>query len=167
MEDVKKINDELTIVTGQVTLEQLQKAAQEGFKSVMNLRSPDEEGFLTEEQQQADAVGLHYVNSPVLVSKIDDELTDQVLQQAGTLYDSVTKRLFSLPDATLVYPAHDYRGQTVSTIGEEKRWNPRFAGRDRSSFIDFMANLHLPDPKKMMEAVPANDQCGSLMPATA
>ncbi len=93
--------------------------------------------------------------------------TDFQSGDAGTLYDSVTKRLFSLPDDTLVYPAHDYRGQTVSTIGEEKRLNPRFAGRDRASFIDFMANLNLPDPKKMMEAVPANEQCGSLMPATA
>lgn len=81
MENVKKINDELTIATGQVTPEQLQQAAQEGFKSVLNLRSPDEEGFLSEEEQQAEAVGLHYVNIPVLVSKIDDELTDQVLQQ--------------------------------------------------------------------------------------
>lgn len=93
--------------------------------------------------------------------------TDFQSGDAGTLYDSVRERLFSLPDDTLVYPAHDYRGHTVSTIGEEKHWNPRFAGRDRAGFIDFMANLHLPDPKKMMEAVPANEQCGSLVQATA
>jgi glyoxylase-like metal-dependent hydrolase (beta-lactamase superfamily II) len=79
---------------------------------------------------------------------------------AGTLYDSVTQRLFTLPDETLVYPAHDYRGHTVSTIGEEKQWNTRFAGRSRDNFINFMANLNLPDPKKMMEAVPANELCG-------
>ena len=86
----------------------------------------------------------------------------------GTLYDSVTTRLFTLADATLVYPAHDYRGQTVSTIGEEKSWNPRFVGkdypkgtlRDRDNFIQFMNNLNLDNPKKMMEAVPANEQCG-------
>jgi sulfur dioxygenase len=72
----------------------------------------------------------------------------------------VTTRLFTLPDATLVYPAHDYRGQTVSTIGEEKNWNPRFVGRDRDNFIQFMNNLNLPDPQKMMEAVPANERCG-------
>lgn len=66
----------------------------------------------------------------------------------------------------LVYPAHDYRGHTVSTIGEEKRWNPRFTGRDRASFINLMA-LHLPDPKKMMEAIAANEQCGRLMQVTA
>lgn len=79
---------------------------------------------------------------------------------AGTLYDAVTQTLFTLPEATLVYPGHDYRGHTVSTIGEERRWNPRFAGRSRDDFIQFMAALNLPDPKKMMEAVPANQQCG-------
>lgn len=86
--------------------------------------------------------------------------TDFQNGDAGTLYDSVTTKLFTLPDATLVYPAHDYRGHTVSTIGEEKRWNPRFVGRGRDNFIQFMNNLNLPDPQKMMEAVPANKQCG-------
>lgn len=79
---------------------------------------------------------------------------------AGTLYDSVTQRLFTLPDETLVYPGHDYRGHTASTIGEEKQWNPRFAGRERANFIEFMANLKLSLPQKMMEAVPANQSCG-------
>ncbi|MFM7426085.1 MAG: MBL fold metallo-hydrolase [Elainella sp.] len=79
---------------------------------------------------------------------------------AGALYDAVTQRLFTLPDATLVYPGHDYRGQTVSTIGEEKQWNPRFVGRDRAEFIQFMAMLNLPNPQKIMEAVPANERCG-------
>ena len=86
--------------------------------------------------------------------------TDFQSGDAGMLYDSVTKKLFTLPDTTLVYPAHDYRGHTVSTIGEEKRWNPRFVGKDRANFIQFMNNLNLPNPKKMMEAVPANEQCG-------
>ncbi|WGV25396.1 MBL fold metallo-hydrolase [Halotia branconii] len=80
---------------------------------------------------------------------------------AGTLYDSVTQRLFTLPDETFVYPAHDYRGHTVSTIGEEKQWNPRFAGHSREEFIELMENLNLPDPKKIMEAVPANKRCGN------
>ncbi len=72
--------------------------------------------------------------------------------------------LFECPlaDETLVYPAHDYRGHTVSTIGEEKRWNPRFVGKDRDRFIEFMNNLDLPDPKKIMEAVPANQDCGQV-----
>lgn len=81
---------------------------------------------------------------------------------AGVLFDSVTQRLFTLPEETLVYPAHDYRGCTLSTIGEEKRWNPRFAGRDRASFIKLMTNLELPKPQKMMEAIPANKHCGNL-----
>jgi len=91
--------------------------------------------------------------------------TDFQSGDAGTLYDSVTKRLFSLPDETLVYPAHDYRGHMVSTIGEEKQWNPRFVGRTREQFIEFMNNLNLPDPKKIMEAVPANEQCGNVLVA--
>ncbi|WP_404790121.1 MBL fold metallo-hydrolase [Altericista sp. CCNU0014] len=92
--------------------------------------------------------------------------TDFQSGDAGTLYDSVTQRLFILPDETLVYPAHDYRGHSVSTIGEEKRWNPRFAGRTRAGFIELMGKLNLPDPKKMMEAVPANELCGKVL-ATA
>lgn len=94
--------------------------------------------------------------------------TDFQSGDPGVLYDSVTQRLFTLPDETLVYPAHDYRGHTVSTIGEEKAWNPRFVKRvdenavlkDQQEFIDFMNNLNLPDPKKMMEALPANERCG-------
>lgn len=88
--------------------------------------------------------------------------TDFQSGDAGLLYDVVTQKLFTLPEATLVYPGHDYRGQTVSTIEEEKRWNPRFIGRSRSEFIEFMAGLNLPDPKKMMEAVPANLVCGKV-----
>ncbi|EDX83058.1 metallo-beta-lactamase superfamily protein [Synechococcus sp. PCC 7335] len=87
---------------------------------------------------------------------------------AKTLYDHITQRLFTLPDSTRVYPAHDYHGQTVSTIGEEKRWNPRFVEtdadpshlRERADFVQLMNNLDLPDPKKIMEAVPANEHCG-------
>jgi uncharacterized protein (TIGR01244 family) len=84
MENVKKINDELT-VAGQVTPEQLQQAAQEGFKSVLNLRSPDENGFLNDEQQLAEAAGLEYVNIPVKVNEINDELTTEVLGQIDEL----------------------------------------------------------------------------------
>lgn len=87
--------------------------------------------------------------------------TDFQNGDAGTLYDSVTQKLFTLSDDTLVYPAHDYKGQTVSTIGEEKQWNPRFAGKSKQSFINLMNNLDLPNPQKMMEAVPANEQCGN------
>lgn len=146
----------------------------------------------------------------------------------GTLYDSVTQRLFTLPDTTLVYPAHDYQGRTMSTIGEERQWNPRFVRqapmacsqaastkvwptvrssaspcpeastlspsahqgkgqvaqessltelivavspnphqglepplrRERPNFIELMENLNLPNPQKLMEAIPANQRCG-------
>jgi len=82
---------------------------------------------------------------------------------AGLLYDAVTQRLFVLPNETLVYPGHDYRGMTLSSIGEEKRWNPRFVGRDRQEFIDLMAGLNLPNPQKIMAAVPANERCGDMV----
>lgn len=88
--------------------------------------------------------------------------TDFQSGDAGALFDAVTDRLFRLPDETLVYPGHDYRGQIVSTIGEEKAFNPRFKGRTRAEFINYMASLNLPDPKKIAEAVPANLQCGKV-----
>ncbi|MEM7592818.1 MAG: MBL fold metallo-hydrolase [Cyanobacteria bacterium P01_A01_bin.83] len=79
---------------------------------------------------------------------------------AELLYRSVTQRLFILADDILVYPAHDYHGRMVSTIGEEKQWNPRFKQHDCQSFIRLMNNLDLAYPRKMMEAVPANQDCG-------
>jgi glyoxylase-like metal-dependent hydrolase (beta-lactamase superfamily II) len=79
---------------------------------------------------------------------------------AGALYDSITTKLFALPDDTLVYPAHDYNGQTATTIGEEKRHNVRLTGRTREAFIELMGSLHLAMPKNIREAVPANLACG-------
>lgn len=90
--------------------------------------------------------------------------TDLQSGDAGTLYDTVTQRLLTLPDETLVYPAHDYQGRTVSTIGEEKRLNPRFVDRSREQFIILMSHLGLSYPKKMNEAVPANEYCGDFIP---
>lgn len=89
--------------------------------------------------------------------------TDFQSGDAGTLYDVVTQKLFTLPDETLVYPAHDYKGRTVSTIGEEKRSNPRFADRTRNQFITIMNNLNLSYPKKMHQAIPANEYCGDFI----
>ena len=77
-----------------------------------------------------------------------------------TLYDSVMQKLFILPDTTLVYPAHDYRGHTVSTIGEEKQFNPRLTGHTREEFITLMNNIDKRNPKKIMEAVIANEFTG-------
>lgn len=86
--------------------------------------------------------------------------TDFQSGDAGSLYDSVHERLFTLPDDTRVWPAHDYHGNTVSTIGHEKRHNLRLTGRDRASFIELMANLLLPRPKLIDVAVPANRLLG-------
>ncbi|OKH43503.1 Zn-dependent hydrolase [Calothrix sp. HK-06] len=88
--------------------------------------------------------------------------TDFQSGNAGTLYDSVTQRLFTLDNNTLVYPGHDYQGFTVSTIGEEKLFNTRFKGHNRDSFIELMNNLNLPYPEKMTVAVPANEACGNI-----
>ena len=77
------------------------------------------------------------------------------------LWRSVHDKLFLLDDATYVYPAHDYRGHCCSTIGEEKRLNPRLGGTmTREGFVELMNNLHLPPPAKIAEAVPANRACG-------
>ncbi|HEX7381778.1 MAG TPA: MBL fold metallo-hydrolase [Nevskiaceae bacterium] len=86
--------------------------------------------------------------------------TDFQNGDAGQSWDSITGRLFTLPDATLVYPAHDYKGWTVSSIGEERRHNPRLAGRTRAEYVDIMASLRLPNPKMMDIAIPANLACG-------
>ena len=77
------------------------------------------------------------------------------------LYDSIFQRLFALGDDTVVYPAHDYIGRTSSTIGEEKKWNPRLGGnRSKQAFVDLMNNLNLDMPKHIHEAVPANINVG-------
>jgi len=87
--------------------------------------------------------------------------TDFQQGDAGRLYDSITGKLFTLPDETLVYPGHDYRGLTVSTIGEEKRFNPRLGnGRDKASFVALMEALDLDPPRYIDVAVPGNLRCG-------
>ena len=74
----------------------------------------------------------------------------------GELFDSLEEHLFKLPDATVVWPAHDYKGEHMSTIGREKQENPRYAGKTREEFVDIMNNLNLPNPKLMDIAVPFN-----------
>jgi len=75
-------------------------------------------------------------------------------------YDSLFNKLLKLPDETLVYPAHDYKGDTVSTIGEEKRFNPRLQVRSVDHYVDLMNSLDLPNPKMMDVAVPSNMRQG-------
>ena len=85
--------------------------------------------------------------------------TDFQQGNARTLYRSIHEKLFQLPDETVVCPGHDYRGQTLSTIGEEKRCNPRLTLTEEE-FVHYMSELNLPNPKKIMEAIPANQSCG-------
>jgi len=75
-------------------------------------------------------------------------------------YESIFGRLLNLPDATLVYPGHDYKGDTVSTIGEERAYNPRLQVKSVDEYVDLMNNLKLPNPKMMDVAVPANMKVG-------
>ena len=87
--------------------------------------------------------------------------TDFQNGDADALYKSVTEKLFSLPDETLVYPAHDYEGRRVSSIAQEKQRNARLGQqRTLAQFRQTMANLNLPYPKFIDYAVPGNLQCG-------
>ena len=86
--------------------------------------------------------------------------TDFQNGSARAQYDSIFGRLLKLPDETLVFPAHDYKGDTVSTIGEEKRFNPRLQVRSVDEYVELMGNLNLPNPKMMDVAVPANMHVG-------
>ena len=80
---------------------------------------------------------------------------------ARRLFESITKKLFTLPDACLVYPAHDYNGRTVSSIGEEKAFNARAGGgANERDFVEYMNAMRLPHPKMIDEAVPANLRSG-------
>ena len=86
--------------------------------------------------------------------------TDFQNGDARAQYHSIFNRLLTLPEATLVYPAHDYKGDTVSTIGEEKAFNPRLQVKSVDEYVALMENLHLPNPKMMDVAVPANMRVG-------
>lgn len=79
---------------------------------------------------------------------------------ARAQYDSIFNRLLKLSDETMVFPAHDYKGDTVSTIGEERRYNPRLQVRSVEDYVTLMGNLNLPNPKMMDVAVPANMRVG-------
>ena len=94
--------------------------------------------------------------------------TDFQQGDARTLYRSVRERIFALPERCLVYPGHDYRGLSVTSVGEEKLFNPRLAesiGED--DFVGYMTHLGLAHPKQMEAAVPANLKCGKPLHQTA
>lgn len=82
--------------------------------------------------------------------------TDFQSGSSQQLYKSITEKLFTLPEHTKVFPGHDYHGNKQSTIGDEKKSNPRLAGKSLEDFITIMDNLNLPKPKLIDEAVPAN-----------
>ncbi|MEW8525848.1 MAG: MBL fold metallo-hydrolase [Candidatus Thiodiazotropha endolucinida] len=75
-------------------------------------------------------------------------------------YDSLFNKLLKLPEQTLVYPAHDYHGMTVSTVWEEKQYNPRLKVSDKQAYVELMNSLKLDNPRMMDIAVPANRKCG-------
>ena len=94
--------------------------------------------------------------------------TDFQNGDSGQLYDSINKQIFSLPDEVIVYPGHDYNGNTQSTVGEERKNNKRLGGgRSREDFIKIMAELKLAYPKYIDVALPANQACGRVVPEQA
>ena len=86
--------------------------------------------------------------------------TDFQNGNARTQYDSIFNKLLRLPDETMVFPAHDYKGETVSTIGEEKAFNPRLQEKSVDEYVELMGKLNLPNPQMMDVAVPANMRVG-------
>ena len=90
--------------------------------------------------------------------------TDFQSGSAAALYNSITTVLFALPDSTTVWPGHDYKGHTQSTIGAEKTGNARVTGRSLEEFVTLMEQLDLPKPKRLDEAVPANQRSGLAPP---
>lgn len=90
--------------------------------------------------------------------------TDFQEGDSSTLYASVHEQVFTLDDATHIYPGHDYKGRTMTTVAEEKAHNPRLGGgRSVTEFVEIMSNLNLSQPKKIAVAVPANQRCGLLV----
>ncbi|BAT51193.1 hypothetical protein NOS3756_01150 [Nostoc sp. NIES-3756] len=106
MANIKKVSDDLSIA-GQISSKELQQAANDGFKSVLNLRFPDEAGFLTDEQQQAKAAGLEYVNISVKPSEANPELTQKAIQEID-----------NLPKPILVHCAGGARAGGIALIAE-------------------------------------------------
>jgi glyoxylase-like metal-dependent hydrolase (beta-lactamase superfamily II)/rhodanese-related sulfurtransferase len=87
--------------------------------------------------------------------------TDFQQGEAHEMYRSVHSRIFTLPERCLLYPGHDYRGLTVTSVGEERKFNPRLGGQiGEQDFAGYMENLNLPHPKQIDVAVPANMRCG-------
>src|SRR5436309_10786809 len=93
--------------------------------------------------------------------------TDFQNGDARAQYESIFDKLLRLPEETMIFPAHDYKGETVSTVGEEKRYNPRLQVKSIDEYVELMNNLKLPNPKMMDVAVPANMHVGLAQEAIA
>ncbi len=94
--------------------------------------------------------------------------TDFQQGNSGQLFDSIHTQIFSLPDEVIVYPGHDYNGNTQSTVGEERKNNKRLGGgKSREEFIQIMSELKLAYPKYIDVALPANQACGRVIPGQA
>jgi len=93
--------------------------------------------------------------------------TDFQNGDARAQFESIFGKLLRLPDETLVFPAHDYKGDTVSTIGEERTFNPRLQVKSVDEYVDVMSKLKLPNPKMMDVAIPANMKVGLSQEAVA
>jgi glyoxylase-like metal-dependent hydrolase (beta-lactamase superfamily II) len=94
--------------------------------------------------------------------------TDFQQGDSGQLFDSIHTQIFSLPDEVIVYPGHDYNGNTQSTVGEERKNNKRLGGgKSREEFIQIMSELKLAYPKYIDVALPANQACGRVIPGQA
>lgn len=107
------------------------------------------------------AAGMAFTGDALLIRGAGR--TDFQQGNATTLFHSVTEQIFTLPEECLLYPAHDYRGLTATSVYEEKRFNPRLGGeRNENDFVGYMKNLNLPHPKQIDEAVPANLECGAV-----
>lgn len=104
METIRKINDDLAI-SGQITIEQLPQIAEDGFKSILNLRSTDEPGVLLDEESKAEQLGLEYTNLPFQVETVSDEIIIRVLQQ-----------IHRLPKPVLVHCDNAIRAAAISLI---------------------------------------------------
>ena len=103
--------------------------------------------------------GMAFTGNALLIR--DCGRTDYRSSDAGTLYDSITEQLFSLPDDTIIYPGHDYEGRTFSTVGDEKAHNPRVGnGISRDRFISISRSLRTEPPLRIHEALPSNVRCG-------
>ncbi|XP_067679859.1 persulfide dioxygenase ETHE1, mitochondrial-like [Haliotis asinina] len=112
------------------------------------------DGCLTYVWQQQ---GMAFTGDAILVRGCGR--TDFQQGNSGVLYDSVHNKIFSLPDNFRLYPAHDYTGQTMTTVAEERKYNPRLT-KPKQQFIKIMEDLKLPYPKQIDRALPANMVCG-------